>query len=882
MSQKTNLSRRRFFRNSFLGSSSMLFFPGVFRVGRFNDHYEPFTESHAQKVPTAPLDLNPARWIWFSSKRTLPNSVVLFRREINIDSGLIRAAGWIFADSRYRLFLNGQRIQWGPAPCDPRYQEVDPLDFTDRLVPGKNIIGIEVLYYGHGDGTWPLGKPGLIFKLELEYPEGRNELILSNDQWKSVIARAWKPGQYKRWYLRAFQEEFDARLYPYGWKNPDYQNSDSWPAAMIIEGASDKPTIAHSYPDYLYEAGSQSDENALLPRSVPFMDERLVYVKQLTESHRVKWIGIPDDYFDFLHPDGYEIIPVSSCESAGNGMWRVHMPEQEAAVLTFEFSEQIVGWPFFTIEAPAGTIIELMVQEGHDPLNLSLMNNHFHSWTRFICREGINYFETFDFESLRWLQMHIRNGSGEILIRDVGVLRRIFPWVNTPLLTSSDPAIQKVFNACINTLHNSAQETIVDGMGRERQQYASDGGIQMISILYAFGDQRLPARYIRTFGKGLTKDGYFMDCWPAYDRLARIMERQLDLTPWGPLLDHGVAFVFENYLYYMMTGEIEPVREVFPNLVRFVQYLYSSKVKDHLLPVEDTGVPTVWLDHQAFHKQRHKRCGYNMYVAGMLEYAFAPLCRLFGEERMAEDALHFSEALLHSLKSSFWSTADQVYINNLPWLDEENEKRMDDRSLAMSVIFGYCPAGAVSKALEVLAASPPGMGFSYPGNAHWRLWALGMSGKEQVVIDEIRNRWALLDSVRLNNTLQEDWHVQPDSHSQWSHNPVAPLLSIYMIIAGIIPLEPGFKKIRIWPKLGDMEKLHLEIPVQGNKISFQATGKKGRRNLKIRLPENMTGELYLNSAENVNLREINEKATPGLRLFFLEGGKDYDLILRKT
>ena len=44
----------------------------------------------------------------------------------------------------------------------------DPLDLTDALQAGPNAIGAQVLFYGHGDGTWPIGKPGFLFRIEIE------------------------------------------------------------------------------------------------------------------------------------------------------------------------------------------------------------------------------------------------------------------------------------------------------------------------------------------------------------------------------------------------------------------------------------------------------------------------------------------------------------------------------------------------------------------------------------------------------------------------------------------------------------------------------------------------------------------------------------------
>ncbi|MGD1103087.1 MAG: alpha-L-rhamnosidase, partial [Terriglobia bacterium] len=124
---------------------------------------------------TIMLNLRPARWIWYPSQRTLQNTFVLFRRQLDLPEKPLRAKGWVAAESRYRLEVNGQRVQWGPAPCDPRWLEVDPLDLTALLQAGANTLGAQVLFYGQGDGTWPIGKCGFIFWLEIETAHGEKQ-----------------------------------------------------------------------------------------------------------------------------------------------------------------------------------------------------------------------------------------------------------------------------------------------------------------------------------------------------------------------------------------------------------------------------------------------------------------------------------------------------------------------------------------------------------------------------------------------------------------------------------------------------------------------------------------------------------------------------------
>ena len=252
-------------------------------------------------------DLAPAEWIWYPSARCLANTFVLFRRALDLPAKPIRATGWIAADSRYRLEVNGQRIQWGPAPSDPRWAEADPLDLTSVLQAGPNVLGATALYYGHGDGTWPIGKPGFLFWLELAYADGSRVKVVSGASWQSMLCRAWKPGQYKRWFLRALQEEFDARLYPYGWSTPEFKPNSDWLAAMPLGGSPNQPALMTKYYEYSSGVRTGPAESNLRPRSIPLMREALVPASRLSESLWLKWLRPAMEYFECRPPNAFEV-----------------------------------------------------------------------------------------------------------------------------------------------------------------------------------------------------------------------------------------------------------------------------------------------------------------------------------------------------------------------------------------------------------------------------------------------------------------------------------------------------------------------------------------------------------------------------------------------
>jgi hypothetical protein len=440
-----------------------------------------------------------------------------------------------------------------------------------------------------------------------------------------------------------------------------------------------------------------------------------------------------------------------------------------------------------------------------------------------------------------------------------------------------------LIEATINTMNNCAQETIMDGGGRERQQYSGDGAHQLHPIHLNFGEKRLPARFLATFSEGMTQEGFFLDTWPAYDRLARLVERQLQLTQWGPLLDHGVGFNFDCYYHFLYTGELDDLREPYPRLLRFAQYLESIVGQDGLLPVENLGIPAVWIDHIAYQRQRHKQCAFNLYAAAMLQHALAFLCETFGDQHRAQAARHLGRQIQDATIGRFWNPKQNLFVNNLPWVTEEGGPRMCDRSLATAILFDQCPQGRTNAVLRVLADCPPEMGFSYPCNAGWRLWALGKGGRADVIVKDFRERWATMESVRLNNTLQENWHANPDSGSEWSHCPVAPLYVTTMSLAGIRPLVPGFKRCEIRPQPADLELLELTVHSVQGPIEFSSRGKLGSRELTLRMPPGCQGELVVDARESLALKPVSgPTAFPGLSRYHLPAGETTTVRLKFT
>ena len=404
---------------------------------------------------------------------------------------------------------------------------------------------------------------------------------------------------------------------------------------------SDKPPSCSDYPGNDSMDQADPSQCALRRRQIPALKETMVPARRLAESGRIDWLRDPADWFEFRMPNSYRVVREQVAQARPEGGWSLPATatDRQGFWATFEFPEQLVGWPCFTIDAPAGTIVEVLTQESHAPDGPAWLDTHFFAWTRFVCREGVNRFESFDYESLRWLQLHVRNASRPVTIRDVGVRRRQFAWPNEPHIRCSEPALQRLFDAAVNTLRNSAQEMCADGMGRERQQYSGDGGHQLHAIRYAFGETRLPARFLRTFSEGMTPRGL----------LPRLLAGLRSPGPGDAEADRrgllGAAAGPRHRLQLRLLAPLDADRRP-GGAPRALSPAAAIRQVPGVDPRARTGCcrsstsacPPCGSTTIAYRQQRHKQCAFNLYAAAMLQHALAPIARAFGDDQRAREA----------------------------------------------------------------------------------------------------------------------------------------------------------------------------------------------------------------------------------------------------
>ncbi|MEO7716754.1 MAG: family 78 glycoside hydrolase catalytic domain [Capsulimonas sp.] len=177
-----------------------------------------------------------ASWIWDSGPENPQNTYLLVRKSFHLGELPKTANAFISAYAYADVYINGKLLERCPMNCDPEYQCYDHFSVLPYLHKGDNCISAVVQNFGIGLHSQMNARGGFFFQGKLDFAATPSINILSDSSWKVTQAKAWNTQTRLRdpnAHLIGFVEEFDARLWPEGWQNPEFHDS-AWENAKVI------------------------------------------------------------------------------------------------------------------------------------------------------------------------------------------------------------------------------------------------------------------------------------------------------------------------------------------------------------------------------------------------------------------------------------------------------------------------------------------------------------------------------------------------------------------------------------------------------------------------------------------------------------------------
>lgn len=167
------------------------------------------------------------------------NSHILFRKKFSYKKTSQSVTAYISADDYYKLYINGQFVAQGPAPCYHFLYNYNVIDLTEYLVDGEKVIAVHTYYQGLINRVWQSGdfRHGLI----LDVCQG-DKVLVKSDQ--SFLCQ--QHSGYEKMHVvginTQFMERYDSNSDEDAFFDSDYDDG-CWKNAKVILHADYKMNI---------------------------------------------------------------------------------------------------------------------------------------------------------------------------------------------------------------------------------------------------------------------------------------------------------------------------------------------------------------------------------------------------------------------------------------------------------------------------------------------------------------------------------------------------------------------------------------------------------------------------------------------------------------
>lgn len=470
------------------------------------------------------FELPKTGWIWLPDwkPRTVP-TLALFRKQVVLDTVPDALPIRISADARYKLYVNGTFVSYGPAKGDRTDWYYDEVDIAPTLKNGGNVIAVEVLAFPEGVWNHSLfhtATPGLYITDNISGPE--NCLPPYNSTPEEIIAAILSGGTYSGcgidtrlgWKCRMDEgydlrpelpvfaplcilEEWKAFPQNQNWKSPDYCD-DGWSDAVNYDVLTIQPGV--------------SPVN-LFPRPIPAMILRYGSFREVCGKH-TEHAGA---WSDLLRNNGVITIPPHTKET-----------------VELSAGEEMTAFLSLRVSGGQGAKVEILSSEGYvespgDHLaGTKTKKGDRTDWEHGVLEgytdvfypsgigtpDAVEEYTPFWFRTFRFIRLDIQTNDEALTICGFDYLETGYPLEVKTQVTTNDPSLEGIWDISLRSLHRCMQETYTDCPFYEQLQYIMDSRSQALFTYTVSADDRLARQCMEHFRRSQRPDGMLNDSYP--------------------------------------------------------------------------------------------------------------------------------------------------------------------------------------------------------------------------------------------------------------------------------------------------------------------------------------------------------------------------------
>ncbi len=720
---------------------------------------------------------------WISAPDTSPfdYGVYHFRRTFDLPSVPQRFLIHVTADNRYKLYVNGALASLGPARGDLRHWRYESVDIARRLKPGRNVLAAVVWNFAElAPEAQITSRTGLLVQ-----GDGPAERVVdTGKQWKGIRDPAYSPAPrdpaMSRFYYAAGPgERVDAKLYPWGWETPGFDDS-AWPAAAA--GSAGSPRDAQDGPNGWM----------LTPRSIPPME---------------------------LKPQ-----PITALRA---GAASREIPPHTRAVLLYDQTFLTAGYPELTVSGGKGATIDLGYAESlflpglRDKGNRNeIEGKQFIGLRDVVVADGGAHrrFEPLWWRTWRYLQVTVETGDEALILEDLHGVATGYPFERKARFDAGSAELQTILDVGWRTARLCAHETYMDCPYYEQLQYAGDTRVQALVSLYTAGDGRLMRNAIELLDSSRTAEG------ATYSRApSRLQQYIPPFSLWWIGMLHD---------YWMYQEDAALVRRMLPG-VRAVLWFFAARQQAGgslgRMPwwnfVDWTrewsgGVPPAGADGNSAPLDLQLLLGYQW--AAEMEAAL-------GNPALAEQDRQAAAQLGVAARALYWDAGRRLFA------DTPDKRAFSQQANALAVLAGVS-AGAEARDLMERAVAGTSL---VQCSIYFRFYlhaAMNKAGAGDGYLDML-GPWRTMLSRGLTTWAETADPTRSDCHA-WG---ASPNYELFRTVLGIDSAAPGFRRVTVRPFLGKLTHVAGAIPHPRGEIAVTLTLDHDKLDAGVILPAGVDG-----------------------------------------
>ncbi len=739
-----------------------------------------------------------------------------FRCEAEMPRGA-RLTADVSANSRYRLWVNGEPVISGPCKGDGFRQYYETVDLTDCLREGKNVFCAQVLFNDPNSVERQVEPRAAIYGV-IGQPcghrfamEGSAVDASGNPVGTVTTGRAdWRVRLDESFYLRssditcylgAVEEEIDFTKSPARWKTEDF-DAGAWRRAV-----SAGPVISD---DPLALAGVQP-RFRMREREIPLLFER--------ESRFTRCFALPGG--EPLSLTGQNLLTV---------------PAGESREFIFDAGEIQNGYPRYELSGGSGALVSMTYFEkfggpGSDLMRDDWQNGKIVGLTDTIRLNGEDViYESFWVRCFRFVRLHIEAAAEPVSVKTPVFRRTGYPLCAESAVRSSVPWVERLWKLCVNTLQNCMMETYMDCPYYEQLQFAMDTRLEALFTYAVSRDARLAKKALIDFHYGMQPEGLTAGKYPsAYLQI---------------LSSFSLHYIFMLREYYDAAGDEETVRLCRCDVDRILDYFDAHLGEDGLLRRLGYWEFVDWQDAWAENAGMPEALLHGPSTILNLMYAFALGCgetifRRQGRCGLADEYAERRAKLLGIINERCYDPEKGLYREG-PGFAQYTQ-----HAQAWAVLNGLVSREEAKALLTRTLHEPACLKVTFSTAYEWfrALEFAGMTGEMRSSLGD----WIGLLDLGCTACPETPKNARSDCHA-WS---ALPMYELVRTVAGIRELPDG--TILIEPHLMDLPDLEGQAVTGAGAVHFSYRLKEGKLHVRLVLPENARAEFHFPDGSCVSL-----------------------------